>query len=85
MWLAAGYGLAIMTWRYIRRVLTGGHEVAINGFANLSGLFMAYFAARFGVLGVYVAGRGREKQAVVTGQSVPSLAAEVVKALRRGR
>jgi hypothetical protein len=23
MWLAAGYGLAIITWRYIRRLLTG--------------------------------------------------------------
>jgi hypothetical protein len=46
---------------------------------------MAYFAARFGVLGVYVAGRTREKQAVATGQSVPSIAAEVVKALGRRR
>lgn len=65
--------------------LWSGHEVAINGFANLSALLMAYFAARFGVLGVYVAGRTREKQAAATGQSVPSIAAEVVKAMRRGR
>jgi hypothetical protein len=41
-----------------------GHEVGINGFGNLSGLLMAYFAARFGVLGVYVSGRTREKLAV---------------------
>lgn len=40
-----------------------GEPAVINGFANLSGLIMAYIAARFGVLGVYVAGRSREKSA----------------------
>jgi hypothetical protein len=40
-----------------------GHEPGITGFANLSALLMAYFGARFGVLGVYVSGRTREKQA----------------------
>jgi hypothetical protein len=69
----------------VLHALWSGHEIAINGFANLSGLFMAYFAARFGVLGVYVAGRSREKQAVVTGHSVPSIVAEVVKAMGRRR
>jgi hypothetical protein len=69
----------------VLHALWSGHEIAINGFANLSGLFMAYFAARFGVLGVYVAGRSREKQAVVTGHSVPSIVAEVVKAMGRKR
>jgi hypothetical protein len=38
-----------------------GHEAGINGFANLSALLMTYFGARFGVLGVYVSGRSREK------------------------
>ncbi|HWL31937.1 MAG TPA: hypothetical protein VNQ50_07360 [Xanthobacteraceae bacterium] len=38
-----------------------GHEAGINGFANLSALLMTYFGARFGVLGVYVTGRTREK------------------------
>ena len=42
--------------------LWNGHEAGINGLANLSGLLMTYFAARFGVLGVYVSGRTREKQ-----------------------
>jgi hypothetical protein len=60
-----------------------GHEVGINGFANLSGLLMAYFAARFGVLGVYVTGRSREKQAAATGEVAPSVVAEIVKAIRR--
>jgi hypothetical protein len=58
-----------------------GHETGINGFANLSGLLMTYFAARFGVLGVYVSGRTREKQAWATGEAVPGIIGQVVKAV----
>ena len=58
-----------------------GHEIGINGFATLSSLLMAYFGARFGVLGVYVSGRSREKQACATGQPAPSAINEVVQAL----
>ena len=43
--------------------LWNGFAPGINCFASLSGLLMAYFAARFGVLGVYVSGRTREKLA----------------------
>lgn len=57
-----------------------GHEPGINGFANLSALLMAYFCARFGVLGVYVTGRTREKQAIATGDVTPSLIGSIVKA-----
>jgi hypothetical protein len=59
-----------------------GHEAGINGFANLSGLLMTYFAARFGVLGVYVSGRTREKLAGA-GESLPSIVEQVVKALAK--
>ena len=58
-----------------------GHDAGINGFASLSSLLMAYFAARFGVLGVYVSGRSREKQACATGEVTPSLVSELMKAL----
>jgi hypothetical protein len=58
-----------------------GHDAGINGFANLSALLMTYFGARFGVLGVYVTGRSREKQAHVTGTISPSAIAEIVKAV----
>lgn len=58
-----------------------GHEAGIDGFARLSGLLMAYFGARFGVLGVYVSGRTREKQAGATGWPVASLTADLAKAL----
>jgi len=60
-----------------------GHAAGINGFATLSGLLMTYFGARFGVLGVYVTGRTREKQAAVTGEVMPGLIGEVVKAVRK--
>jgi hypothetical protein len=66
-------------------VLWTGFAPGINGFATLSGLFMAYFAARFGVLGVYVSARSREKQAVATGQAVPGVVGQVVKAVTKGR
>jgi hypothetical protein len=67
----------------VLHVLWTGFVPGINGFATLSGLLMAYFAARFGVLGVYVSGRSREKQAAVTGQPVPGVVGQVVKAVTR--
>jgi hypothetical protein len=60
-----------------------GQDASINGFSVLSGLLMAYFGARFGVLGVYVSGRTREKQAQATGESVPGIVAQVLKALKK--
>ncbi len=60
-----------------------GHEVGINGLVNLSGLLVAYFAARFGVLGVYVTSQSREKQAAITGTVAPSVVGQVVRAVAR--
>ena len=62
-----------------------GHEAGINGFSNLSALLMAYFGARFGVLGVYVSGRTREKQSGATGELSPPLIGELVKALGKNK
>jgi hypothetical protein len=62
-----------------------GHDVGINGLANLSGLLMTYFGARFGVLGVYVSGRTREKQTALTGEGMPSIVGTVLKAVTRKR
>jgi hypothetical protein len=59
--------------------LWNGHDAGINGFANLSALLMTYFAARFGVLGVYVTGRTREKQAGVAGEPSPSLIGALIR------
>jgi len=63
------------------RALWLGFEPGINGFATLSALLMTYFGARFGVLGVYVTGRTREKQAAATGLPTPSVVDQVVKAV----
>jgi hypothetical protein len=62
-----------------------GHEVGINGFASLSALFMAYFGARFGVLGVYVTGRTREKQAGATGELPPTVIGELLQAVAKSK
>ena len=40
-----------------------------------------YFGARFGVLGVYVTGRTREKEALATGELAQGPVARMVKAL----
>lgn len=60
-----------------------GHDTGINGLANLSGLLMTYFGARFGVLGVYVGGRTREKQTAMTGEAEPSIVGTVIKAVTK--
>ena len=65
------------------QALWNGHEPGINGFANLSGLLIAYFGARFGVLGIYVSGRTREKEALATGEASPSVLGEILKAVRK--
>lgn len=58
-----------------------GQEAGINGFASLSALLMTYFGARFGVLGVYVSGRTREKQTGATGELPPTAIGQLIKAL----
>lgn len=57
--------------------LWAGAPQVVNGFVNLSGLIMAYMAARFGVLGVYVAGRSKEKSAA----AVPGGLGQIAKTL----
>jgi hypothetical protein len=63
------------------RALWLGDAPGINGFGNLSTLLMAYFAARFGVLGVYVSGRTREKQTSAMGAAAPNMVNEFLKAV----
>ena len=60
-----------------------GHEAGINGFANVSALLMTYFGARFGVLGVYVTGRSREKEASLTGQPTTGVVGQILKTVKK--
>ena len=62
-----------------------GFEPAISGFGALSGLLIAYFGARFGILGVYVAGRSREKIATATGEVMPGLIRGLAGALKSSK
>jgi hypothetical protein len=62
-----------------------GHDTGINGFASLSALFMGYFGARFGVLGVYVSGRTKEKQTSATGELPPTWIGELLKAVGKDK
>lgn len=62
-------------------VWTGEPQI-VNGLVNLSALIMAYMAARFGVLGVYVSSRSRERRAVASGQD-GGVIGGLVKALAR--
>lgn len=59
---------------------TGAADI-INGFASLSGLLIAYMGARFGVLGIYVAGRSFEKSKKGGSGEAGSLIGAVVKAV----
>ena len=61
-----------------------GEPQVVNGLVNLSALIMAYMAARFGVLGVYVSGRSREKRVATSGQD-GGVIGGLVKALGRKR
>ena len=70
-------GLAVV----LGHALWNGTPQAVNGFADLSGLIMTYMAARFGVLGVYVSGRSKEKAAKASGQPAPTILGDVVKAI----
>ena len=67
----------------VLHALWTGHDAGLNGLANLSGLLITYFGARFGVLGVYVTGRTREKQTGVTGELPPSVVAAVLKVVKK--
>lgn len=44
---------------------------AINALIGATGLLVSYWGFRFGVLGVYMSGRTREKVCAATGQDVP--------------
>lgn len=56
-----------------------GDLQTINALVGATALLVAYWGFRFGVLGVYVSGRTREKVSAVTGQDVPGLIEKLAK------
>ena len=67
----------------IIRDLAGGDVGVLNAAAQATALLLGYWGMRFGVLGVFVSGRTREKEATITGQLAPAVIEQIVKALRR--
>jgi hypothetical protein len=53
----------------------------LNAMIGATALFVSYWGFRFGVLGVYVSGRTREKLSALTGQEAPSMIEKVAKAV----
>ena len=53
----------------------------LNALIGATTLLVAYWGFRFGVLGVYVSGRTREKVSAATGQDVPNLFEKIAKAI----
>lgn len=55
----------------------------VNALIGASGLFIAYWGFRFGVLGVYVSGRTREKVVAITGADAPGPLGQLAKSLMK--
>jgi hypothetical protein len=58
-----------------------GDIQTINALVNATALLVTYWGFRFGVLGVYVSGRTREKVSAVIGQDAPGAIEKLVKAV----
>lgn len=58
-----------------------GDMTAINALIGATGLLVSYWGFRFGVLGVYVSGRTREKVCVATGQDAPGILDKLARAV----
>lgn len=58
-----------------------GDVATINALVGATALLVTYWGFRFGVLGVYVGGRTREKVSAVTGQDAPGVIEKLVKAV----
>jgi hypothetical protein len=58
-----------------------GDIQTINALVGATALLVTYWGFRFGVLGVYVSGRTREKVSAVTGQDAPGAIERLVKAV----
>ena len=58
-----------------------GDIATINALVGATTLLVAYWGFRFGVLGVYISGRTREKVSAATGQDAPGAIEKLVRAV----
>lgn len=69
-------------WTVIVHEFWTGDIKTINALIGATGLLIAYWGLRFAVLGAYVTGRTREKEAFATGQIAPNLIDSLIKAVK---
>ena len=70
-------------WIVLVHELWTGDVETLNLMIGSSALLIAYWGFRFGVLGVYISGRTREKVCAATGQDAPGLLEKLAKSLRK--
>ena len=68
-------------WAVLVHEFWTGDMTAINALIGATGLLVSYWGFRFGVLGVYMSGRTREKVCAATGQNDPGVLGKLVKAV----
>ena len=68
-------------WTVLVHEFWTGDIQTINALVGATALLVTYWGFRFGVLGVYISGRTREKVAAATGQDVPGVVDRLVKAV----
>ncbi|ABD08151.1 hypothetical protein RPB_3455 [Rhodopseudomonas palustris HaA2] len=68
-------------WTVLVHEFWTGDIQTINALIGATALLATYWAFRFGVLGVYVSGRTREKVCAATGQDSPGVIDRLVKAV----
>ena len=66
-------------WIVLMHEFWTGDLQTINALIGATALLVAYWGFRFGVLGVYVSGRTREKVSAVIGQDAPGLIEKIAK------
>jgi len=68
-------------WCVLMHEFWTGDIQTINALVNATALLVTYWGFRFGVLGVYISGRTREKVSALTGQDTPGMVEKLVKAV----
>jgi len=70
-------------WSVLVHEFWTGDLQTINALVEASMLLVTYWGFRFGVLGVYISGRTREKVCAATGQDAPGVLERLVKGVRK--
>lgn len=68
-------------WIVLLHEFWTGDVQTINALIGATALLVSYWGFRFGVLGVYIGGRTREKVSAATGQDAPGLLEKLAKAV----